>query len=296
MQFQTLDPAMRDRLHRVLYTACGHGCEYSFTNLFLWGDQRVAFLDGLPLVLSRFDGGCFYQIPLTQQLAPAIDALREDARTRGIPFRLFGLTPREVDCLAALYPGTFSFFPVRDNYDYVYEIERLTELRGKKLQSKRNHCNRFEAAWPDYRVVPLTAERMDACRAFTARWYEEHAALHQPEDYDGERVAIERAFRNFDALHMEGILLEAGGEMVGFSMGNRIREDTFDVNFEKARAEVNGAYPMVNREFARFIHARYPQIRYLNREDDMGIEGLRRAKESYAPDLLLEKWIGEEAV
>lgn len=82
--------------------------------------------------------------------------------------------------------------------------------------------------------------------------------------------------------------------MVAFSMGNRIREDTFDVNYEKAVADVNGAYSIVNREFARLLRARYPELRFLNREDDMGIEGLRRAKESYAPDILLEKYLAEE--
>ena len=294
MQFREITLEDRETIHRFMYGACGHGCEYSFANLLFWGDQKVAFLDGLPLIFSRFGSGYFYQIPLTADLKPAVDALRADARERGIPFRLFGLTPREVDRLAALYPGALSFFPVRDNFDYVYHIERLTELKGKKLQSKRNHCNRFVDAWPDYRVLPLTPERIDDCRAFTARWYEEHAAFHDPSDYDGERVAIEKAFRHFDALHMEGIILETAEGMVGFSMGNRIREDTFDVNYEKALAQVNGAYPMVNREFARRIHARYPEVRYLNREDDMGIEGLRRAKESYFPDILLEKWIGEE--
>ena len=92
---------------------------------------------------------------------------------------------------------------------------------------------------------------------------------------------------------MEGIALFCDEGLVGFSMGNRIRETMFDVNYEKALAAVNGAYPMVNREFARYLHEKYPTIRLLNREDDMGIPGLRRAKESYYPDILLEKYTGE---
>lgn len=294
MQFQEISPADRDRIHGVMYQACGHGCEYSFANLLFWGEQKVTFLNDTPLILSRFGRRYFYQIPLTADLKPAVDALREDARERGISFRLFGLKPSEVDVLAGLYPGELSFYPTRDSFDYVYDIERLTELKGKKLQAKRNHCNRFVQTYPDYRVVPLTPDRVDDCRAFTQCWYLAHAEYHDPSDYDGERAAIEKAFQNFDALHMEGIILETVDGMVGFSMGNRIREDTFDVNFEKALAQINGAYPMVNREFARCIHARYPEVRFLNREDDMGIEGLRRAKESYFPDILLEKWIAEE--
>ena len=78
-------------------------------------------------------------------------------------------------------------------------------------------------------------------------------------------------------------------------MGNRIRPTVFDVNFEKADATVNGAYAIINRDFARMLRARYPELELLNREDDMGLEGLRRAKESYVPDLLLDKLLLEAA-
>ena len=106
--------------------------------------------------------------------------------------------------------------------------------------------------------------------------------------------AIGLAFDHFDALGMTGLVLEVEDEVVAFAMGNPIRPDVFDVNFEKARADMNGPYPMINREFARRIAQEQPQYRFLNREDDMGLEGLRRAKESYIPDLLLEKLLAEE--
>ena len=118
--------------------------------------------------------------------------------------------------------------------------------------------------------------------------------MHPYVDMTEEQIAINKAFDHFDLLQMEGIALDTSDGVVAFSMGNRIREDTFGVNFEKALPEINGAYPMVNREFARRIHRQYPEIRFLNREDDMGIEGLRKAKESYYPDILLEKLTAEE--
>lgn len=292
LNFREITLADREVIHNIYYRATAHGSEFSFANLFFWGEQKVAFVGDAPVFLSRF--GAHYSYPVPFFDLSLISALREDAHERGIPFRLFGLTAQEVEALSAAYPEQFRCHPVRDSFDYVYDIERLCELHGKKLQAKRNHCNRFEEANPDYRVVPLDAALLPRCREFTERWYATHAAGGAENDYAGERRAIARAFDQFDALHMEGIAIETGDGMVAFSIGNRIREDTFDVNYEKAVADVNGAYSIVNREFARLLRARYPELRFLNREDDMGIEGLRRAKESYAPDILLEKYLAEE--
>ena len=292
LNFREITLADRETIHNHLYSAAGHGSEYSFANLLFWGEQYVAVADGTPLFFSRFGSWSSYLFPLSGSLTELVELLRSDARQRGIPLVLFGLSAEETARLETVFPGQFTFRPERDSFDYVYDIERLTELRGKKLQAKRNHCNRFEAGFPEWRVLPLTRELLPRCRAFTEAWYRSHYTHNQ--DFSGERRAISTAFDHFDELHMEGIALETSEGVVAFSMGNRIREDTFDVNFEKARADINGAYPMVNREFARCIHEKYPQIRFLNREDDMGIAGLRQAKESYFPDILLEKFIAEE--
>ncbi len=276
----------REAVHRYFYSAKGHGSEYSFVNQLVWGDQKVCFVEGTPLILSRFGSWQAYLYPLDANL---ISILRDDAAARNIPFRMWGLNAEEA---ARLDPRDFSVKAARNSYDYVYEIERLCELRGKKLQSKRNHCNRFAAENPDCRIGPLTSEKIPLCREFTERWYRSHEAVNDI-DYAGEKRAIETVFSNFDALGMEGLMLYAAGELVAFCMGNRIREDMFDVNYEKALADIHGAYPTINRAFARYIHEKYPAVRYINREDDMGIEGLRRAKESYHPDLLLEKFVAE---
>ncbi len=294
LNFRPVTPADRELIHQNLCLAKGHGSEYSFANLFLWGDQRVALFEEEPVFLSRFGSWLSYLLPQNTNLQAAIAALRQDAHRRHIPFRLFGLTAKEVERLSFLYPEEFRFRPQRNSFDYVYDIDRLAELRGKKLQSKRNHCNRFEANFPDYEILPLTEELLPLCREMAEQWYLSHEESNPETDYAGEKIALARAFDHFGALSFEGIALKTREGIVAFSMGNRIREDTFDVNFEKAIGEINGAYPMVNREFARRIRQTHPQVRYLNREDDMGLEGLRRAKESYFPDILLEKYVAEE--
>lgn len=287
LEFRNITLKDREFMHKAFWSAEGHGSEYSFANLYFWGEQRICDAYEVPLILSRFGSWTAYLYPRDPKY---IDIIRQDARERGLPLRFWGVSRAEL----SQFDEGFEAKAARNSFDYVYDINRLCELSGKKLQSKRNHCNRFEQAHPNYRVVELTPELLPLCREFTDNWYQAHAHLHDDSEYAGEKRAICKAFFDFESLQMEGIALFTDEGLVGFSMGNRIREDMFDVNYEKALAAVNGAYPTVNRSFARHLREKYPEIRYLNREDDMGIEGLRRAKESYYPDILLEKFVVEE--
>ena len=182
-----------------------------------------------------------------------------------------------------------------DNADYLYEAERLATYAGKALHGKKNHCNRFEAE-NDWRFVPLTRELIPGCLDMLDVWQEENAErLYRSIMY--EHTAIVRAFAAYEKLALEGGVLFSGEKIVGFTLGEMICEDTFDVHFEKAEGSLNGAYPMTCRELTRMLMQRHPTLRYINREDDMGIEALRRSKESYKPAYLLKKytarWIGE---
>lgn len=152
-----------------------------------------------------------------RDLPGTLELLRQDACERGIPLRLFGLLPEERDRLEALYPGRFRFHSVRDSADYVYETEQLAQLHGKKLQAKRNHCNRFEAAYPDYRVLPLTADQLPRCRAFTDEWYRLHFLENDPADYALEPARHRAGIRPFRCARHDGSC--AGGR----GRGRRLR-------------------------------------------------------------------------
>ena len=291
------DITVRDQrwIEPILHAANKPGADYTFTSMLFWTNYygQVGRVGDFVTQYLHWEGRNIYLFPAGQgDLRAAVDAVLDDSLRRGGQTRFRGVTADAQAFLEEQYPGRFRFTPYRDSFDYIYTVEELTELHGKKLQAKRNHCNRFEAAYPDYRVLPLTADQLPRCRAFTDEWYRLHFLENDPADYALEQRAIGLAFDHFDALGMTGLVLEVEGEVVAFAMGNPIRPDMFDVNFEKARADMNGPYPMINREFARRI-AETP-YRFLNREDDMGLEGLRRAKESYIPDLLLEKLLAEE--
>ena len=175
-------------------------------------------------------------------------------------------------------------------------MEELSELHGKKLQSKRNHCNRFEDEFPDWFTAPITDENLPQCHEMLRIWYETHEPAVNAQELDQlqlEKTALQLAFDHFDELEMDGLLLSDGERIIAFSMGSRMNRDYYDVGFEKAFPDVNGAYAMINREFSRMIAEKYPEVQFLNREDDMGSEGLRRAKESYQPTVLLEKYVAD---
>lgn len=280
-------------------TAAGNyrGCEYSFTNLLAWGaayDQRIADVEGFLVARVRNAGGDYgYLWPAgAGSVEKVLNLLMEDARERGEVFRLACITPEQAAELETLFPGGFHIGEDRDGFDYLYDVDKLADLGGRKLHSKRNHCARFQDNNPDWVYEDMTSGALAECLELAERWDEqsrEREGIEEDNDLSNERKALDLCVKYFDALKLEGGLLRVEGRVVAFTMGDRLSPDTFDVHFEKAYGAIQGAYPMINREFCRRVRQRHPEVRWINREDDMGVEGLRKAKLSYYPDLMVEK-------
>ena len=290
INFQPITPERRCELLPYLRHGGDRGCEYSFGTLCMWGSQKAAVLGDRLILFARWGGKCVYLFPVGPgDLKTAVDAILDDARERDIPCRITGLVGDEPEQLEALYPGRFQYHWSRDSFDYVYEIEALAELKGKKLQKKRNHVNHFRDARPDYSVEPLSEENQAQVREFLDKWYARRLAEDPYADFDSERKALNRGLKHWQALEMEGLILRDGGKILAFTMGSRLSSSTFDIHFEKADTDADGAYAAINWEFARYLRSKYPDLRFLDREEDMGLEGLRRVKLSYRPHHLVEK-------
>ncbi len=272
-------------------TACGNrGCEYSFANLYLWGRQKAAFLADQIVFFSQFNRRSVYLFPIGPgDRKTALDAIIYDAAARGIPCRLTGLLKEDCELVERLYPGKFRFHSDRDGYDYVYDINALAELKGKKYQKKRNHLNRFLALYPDCHGEPITDGNAAVVSDMIEKWY----ALRQQDDpvadYHMEKAALRKAMEKRKELQMEGYCLFVNGECVAMSLASALSETVFDVHFEKALEKTEGAYTAINYFFSRYLREKYGAVKYLNREDDMGLPGLRHAKLSYRPDKMVEK-------
>ena len=276
---------------RTLFSQPERGCEYSFANQYLWGRQQMAWIHGCAVFFAHFYGRSVYPYPVGDgDKKAALDAILRDAGERGIPCRITGMTEADREELERLFPGKFTVKTDRDGFDYVYAIDDLADLKGRKFQKKRNHVNRFRANHPEYEVVPLTVCNMAMAQHMVNEWYRVRMKEDPEGDYLLENIALARAFQNFEVLEMEGIMLMDQGKVLAVTMGSKLREDTFDIHFEKALEDVDGAYPVVNCEFARYLRLKYPEVKYLNREDDVGLEGLRKAKLSYNPHHMVEKY------
>ena len=281
IDFRQITIKDKTEYQQLLEKSSPRGCEMSFANLFLWGDQKIATVHGHTVMLSTFSKS-FYPFPFGEGDKKAvIDELMADANERGIDFCITAVCENEKQILQDLYGDKFEFTTNEGSYDYVYDINDLADLPGKKYHKKRNHLRNFQKNHPDYQVVVLDKSNIGEVKDLVDAWYMSKAT--EENDFNYEKGVFDRAMANFDELGLVGIMIVDGGEVLAVTFASFFYPDMLDVHFEKARADVDGAYTVVNYEFARYIRQNYPQIKFLDREEDMGIEGLRKAKRSYYP-------------
>ena len=290
LDFKPFSPENKD-LCNEFFMYCGErGCEYSFTNLFLWGRQRVAFYKDHLVVFSQFNRKSVYLYPIGQGDKKAVlTAIMKDAARRGIPCRLTGLLQADCQELEELFPDQFRFHCDRNGFDYIYNIDDLAHLKGRKFQKKRNHINQFYLKNEDVSFAPITSENIPQVQEFVAKWYARREETDPHGDFHMEKAALKKALENWNMLSMIGLMLKRGEEILAITAGSFLSESTFDVHFEKALDTVDGAYAAINQGFALHLKNQFPDLRWLNREDDLGLEGLRKAKLSYCPDHMIEK-------
>lgn len=283
-------------------------CDFSFANMCSWRflyDSEFAVVDGFLLIRFWIEdkSRVAYMMPvgpsdpsrgIPETPAPAIDGdglrralelLEEDSLEQGHPLCMLGITPDAKEALEQALPGSFFYIPERDYFDYVYLRENLALLKGKKYQSKRNHINNFKKQYA-YEYIPITPDIVPQCLMLECKWYKSNHTDEDEEELSDERRSLTYALHHFDALGLIGGAIRVDGQIIAFSFGAPINHNTFGVHVEKADVHYDGAYTVINQEFALHLPERYL---YVNREEDLGIEGLRRAKLSYNPTILLEK-------
>lgn len=289
VQFKSLSFSDREWVTRRMLEDDRQACEYTFANNYLWSDiygVEMAKEQGCLIFKFQSGGKRCYTIPIgAGNRKGAMDALLDMERRQENRLVLGTLVQRDLDWLAEHYNGQYEVETNRDDYDYVYTTEKLSTLSGRKLHGKRNHIARFkdDSSWRYRAMMP---EDAGECLRFLDLWKEAEAE-NWNEEMENELHINRKALRNLADLVLDGGMLYKGGKLVAFSIGEPLNSDTYVVHIEKAIAGIQGAYQMINQQFV--LH-NCQDYKYVNREEDTGDEGLRKAKLSYYPEILVEKY------
>lgn len=260
---------------------------YNFTTLYIWsgdGKVKIAVENDVLYILWDFGKNSFMMYPISDggDIKTAILKATEYLKVLGVKPKLRSLDANDVLELKALSPDSFYFDYDRDGSDYLYDAERLISLSGKKLHSKKNHYNAFSKNY-NFTYRRITEKDIDDCKALFDLWYSDKD--ESTKLLTESREATFKLLDNLQELDVVGGLIEVDSKIIACSVGERISKDTALIHVEFANTDYRGAYAAINREFAK---NEWADCKYINREEDMGDEGLRKAKESYQPIGLID--------
>ncbi len=270
-------------------------CEYSFTSLYIWKDacdiQYAIYKQALILKKRDFEGSYHFMQPLgysKEDLGDIIEKLKEYREENHMKYLFKDLEESFIEEFNVLLNEKNDFYieEDRDNFDYLYEAKKLMTFSGKKLHSKKNHYNSFVKNY-NYEVIEINDEKVIKDVIDVAqRWYEETDEKDIKLYY--ELLAIKDIINNMNLLKLNGIAVYVDGKVVAFSIGESLNEKLAVIHIEKGDKNINGIYSFIAKTF---IDKCFNNAEIINREQDLGIDGLRKSKMSYYPLKLEKKFI-----
>ena len=300
MIFKDIDMESRELLNPYFDLVDYEACEYCFNTLYMWQHlYKTGYYigDGFAVIVAEYEGNTFSILPLAKKedmprvIKFVIDYFEKEQKK--IYFR--GITKEVVDYLKENYPDKFDYTEERDLFDYVYDGDSMRELKGRKNVKKRNHINYFLKEYEgrfEYRL--LDENDFDACLKLVEEWTSNKEENGQvDEEMEEELIGIKKLFNSFpvikDKLKIAGIFID--GKLEAFTMGEYLNPNMALIHIEKANPSIIGLYPYINQQF---LVNEFSDVEFVNREEDLGIEGLRKAKLSYHPVKFVEKYTVRE--
>lgn len=289
LQFKNLDIDSKkefDKYTKNLY----ENSESSFANMFIWSDYlntRYAVFNGYLIVIYTAPNGRWYSyMPYgSGDIDACIFELSEYFKENGQSLTITSASPTDADKISRAFPEVRIAENVDFN-DYVYTSDALIKLSGKKLHSKKNHLNRFKNTY-NYTYDEMRREDFDECLSLASGLMLKNRSRNSF-TYKAEYRSIEKAFEYFSDLELCGGVIKIDGRTAAFSVGERLTDECALIHIEKADTAYSGIYAAINNEF---VSHSWSDVKYINREEDMGLEGLRKAKLSYRPDHMVRKFI-----
>lgn len=280
------------KIKKYFYSKKSNASEDCFLGYLVWKDkylyEPLMFKNALVIKSSK---NSTYQFPIAEKKEDIIFAINELLKLKNLVFER--LTECQKNFLEDHFPFIFDFEEDRANADYIYEIESLSTLKGKKLSKKRNHLNAFLQENINWKIQEINESNIESVLQFAKKWYEKKNGGDceiGDASLEIEKKSLLKYVLQLDNIGADGIVLFVDEKVVAFTVGQKISDTVYDTVFEKALEEVRGSYNMINREFAKYLKEKYPSLQYINRESDVNMPGLRQAKLSYMPSILLKKF------
>lgn len=290
LEFRDIDISDRERICTALRASDFRGCEYSFANNMAWrrlAGSKIAFYKDFYLccAFETDDGTPHFILPAgSGDYSDVIGEMRRFSSSLGKPLVISGVTEASMPMMNELFGGEFTAEADRGGSDYIYNTADLIELPGRKYHAKRNHLARFNEIGHTFSL--MTENDLDDCLTFAVQNYNSRDGA-ESHSFIAEQFAINTFFSYFSELRLVGGVIRTDGKVAAITIGELLNSDTFCVHIEKADTSFNGIYAAINNCFARSAAA---GLKYINREEDLDIEGLRRSKLSYHPAFLLTKY------
>lgn len=288
LNFSFISKAQINEFKKYYDYSTALGCDLNLVNAYLWRDEFnikfAVYNDTLIKAYFNDDGSIWgYCMPSGKNVKGALEEIFADAYERGRKPLILMLTNGQRAVLETMYPSKFSFVRSPENQDYIYLSEDLATLAGKKFHAKRNHISKFYRTYSNTRFESIDSSNIKDALEVVHGWCNENG-VYEADNY--ELRAINEAFENMESFNMSGAVLYVEDKPVAMTLGSEISQNVYDVNFEKALREYDGVYAVINNEFAKTL----TKYKYINREEDMGLEGLRKAKLSYNPVIILDRY------
>lgn len=293
LQFSEISINDRDIFDKYLSNERLEASEMNFTNFFMWrGAYNFRYAevhDHLCIVAVPKEGKPYAMLPIGDgdktKIGLILNELLEYFNSKGWEFTLKRVEESKLAILKAVDTLELIYEEDRDNSDYLYLSSSLINLKGKKYDGKRNHINKFKKTY-SYEYKTVTSKEIDDCGIILEKWCSERSC-DEHSDFNCEKIANYEVLKNFDKLNVKGAIVYVDGRPEAFSVGERINDNTAVIHIEKANSTVNGLYTFINQQFCE---NEWNSMEYINREQDLGIEGLRKAKLSYNPVSLVNKY------
>lgn len=293
LDFKPIKKANKNCLITFLKSQDYKICDYTYGVLYMWSEYlnyTYAVCDNMLIISSNLNGNTTFSIPLGNgDIDKALNKIEVYCKEKNLPLKFHGITRKAIDILLQHFGDRFEIVDLENWGEYLYNYEDLAYLKGKRYHSKRNHINQFKKLYADYKFKEIDANNISAIKEFLEVYYTK--TQKDQNLFYVEKEMLYNVLDDYDNLDLLGGFIEVEGKVVAFAIGE-IQNDVIYIHIEKADRNYKGSYAIINNEYLKFFYN--DKIKYINREEDAGDLGLRKAKQSYYPVEIIKKFSVKE--